>query len=61
MKKTFPLKAEGKNPERLLEATKHEIRKYIKRERRYVRHVVKVEDVDSGLLYMRETRDILSL
>ena len=34
MKKTFPLKAEGKNPERLLEATKHEIRKYIKRERR---------------------------
>ena len=34
MKKTFPLTAEGKNPERLLEATKHEIRKYIKRERR---------------------------
>ena len=34
MKKTFPLKAEGKNPERMLEATKHEIRKYIKRERR---------------------------
>ena len=36
MKKTFPLAAEGKNPERLLEATKHEIRKYIKRERRRV-------------------------
>jgi hypothetical protein len=34
MKKTFPLQAEGKNSERLLEATKHEIRKYIKRERR---------------------------
>ena len=34
MKKTCPLKAEGKNPERMLEATKHEIRKYIKRERR---------------------------
>jgi hypothetical protein len=34
MKKTFPLKFEGKNPERMLEATKHEIRKYIKRERR---------------------------
>ena len=33
MKKTFPLKAEGKNPERMLEATKHEIRKYVKRER----------------------------
>lgn len=34
MKKTFPLHVEGKHPERLLEATKHEIRKYIKRERR---------------------------
>jgi hypothetical protein len=34
MKKTFPLQFEGKNPERMLEATKHEIRKYIKRERR---------------------------
>lgn len=34
MKKTFPLKLEGKSPERMLEATKHEIRKYIKRERR---------------------------
>jgi hypothetical protein len=34
MKKTFSLRVEGKNPERLLEATKHEIRKYIKRERR---------------------------
>lgn len=36
MKKTFPLALEGKHPERLLEATKHEIRKYIKRERRRV-------------------------
>ena len=34
MKKTFPLAVEGKNPARLLEATKHEIRKYVKRERR---------------------------
>ena len=34
MKKTFPLQVEGKHPERLLEATKHEIRKYIQRERR---------------------------
>ena len=37
MKKTFQLAVEGKNPERLLEATKHEIRKYIKRERRRAR------------------------
>ncbi len=34
MKKTFPLTAEGKHPDRLLEAIKHEIRKYFKRERR---------------------------
>ncbi len=33
MKKTFPLNVEGKHPERLLEAIKHEIRKYLKRER----------------------------
>ncbi len=34
MRKTFPLTAEGKNPERVVDAVKHEIRKYIKRERR---------------------------
>jgi hypothetical protein len=34
MKKTFNLKVEGKNPDRVLEATKHEIRQYAKRERR---------------------------
>ena len=34
--------------------------KYIKRDRRYVRHEVKVTDVQTGTLYMRETRDILS-
>ena len=34
MKKTFQLAAVGKNPERLLDAIKHEIRKYVKRERR---------------------------
>ncbi len=34
MKKTFQLHVEGKHPERLLEAIKHEIRKYLKRERR---------------------------
>jgi hypothetical protein len=33
MKKTFPLAVEGKNPDRLLDATKHEVRKYLKRER----------------------------
>lgn len=36
MKKTFQLNIEGKNRDRVLEAVKHEIRKYIKRERRRV-------------------------
>jgi hypothetical protein len=34
MKKTFALAIEGKNPDRILEAVKHEIRKYLRRERR---------------------------
>jgi hypothetical protein len=33
MKKNFPLQVEGKNSDRVLEAVKHEIRKYFKRER----------------------------
>lgn len=34
MKKTFKLNIEGKNRDRVLEAIKHEIRKYVKRQRR---------------------------
>jgi acyl dehydratase len=34
--------------------------KFIRRERRYVRHEVTVTDVDTGTCYFRETRDILS-
>ena len=34
VKKTFNLNIEGKNRDRVLEATKHEIRKYVKRQRR---------------------------
>ena len=34
MKKTFLLNIEGKHPDRVLEAVKHEIRKYVKRQRR---------------------------
>lgn len=34
MKKIFKLKNENKNPDRLLEAIKYEIKKYIKREKR---------------------------
>jgi hypothetical protein len=36
MKKTFKLHSEGKNSDRILEAIKNEIRKYLKRERRKV-------------------------
>lgn len=34
MKKTFKLEIEGRHRDRVLEATKHEIRKYVKRQRR---------------------------
>ena len=34
MRKIFQLHVEGKNPDRVLDAVKYEIRKYIKRERR---------------------------
>lgn len=33
MKKTYKLSVEGKNRDRLLDAAKHDIRKYVKRER----------------------------
>ena len=33
MKKNFPLQAPNKHPDRVLDGVKHEIRKYIKRER----------------------------
>lgn len=34
MKKTFKIQVENKNPDRVIEAIKHEVRKYIKREQR---------------------------
>ncbi|WPB58576.1 DUF6172 family protein [Xylophilus sp. GOD-11R] len=34
MKKTYSLAVEGKNRDRLLDAVKHDIRRYLKRERR---------------------------
>jgi hypothetical protein len=33
MKKTFPLQREGRHPDRVLDALKHELRKYMARER----------------------------
>jgi len=34
MKKTFPLQIEGRHPDRVLDALKHELHKYVRRERR---------------------------
>lgn len=34
MRKTYPLHIEGKHPDRVLDAVKHDIRKYVKRQRR---------------------------
>ena len=34
--------------------------KFVKRERRYVRHEITVEDAATGKLFLRETRDIMS-
>lgn len=34
MRKTYPLTAEVRHPDRVLDAVKHDIRKYLKRERR---------------------------
>jgi hypothetical protein len=34
VRKTYPLNIEGKNRDRVLDATKHDIRKYVKRQRR---------------------------
>ena len=34
MRKIFPLQIEGRHPDRVIEAVRHEIRKYLKRERR---------------------------
>ncbi len=33
MRKTYALAVEGKNPDRVLEAVKHDLRRYLKRER----------------------------
>ena len=34
MRKTYPLQTEGRHPDRVLDAVKHDVRKYLKRERR---------------------------
>ena len=39
----------------------HAIDKFEKRGRRYVRHEIRVTDVESGTAYLREIRDIMSM
>ncbi len=34
MRKTYPLHIDGRHPDRVLDAVKHDVRKYLKRERR---------------------------
>jgi hypothetical protein len=34
MRKTYPLHIDGRHPDRVLDAIKHDVRKYLKRERR---------------------------
>ena len=34
MRKNFPLQIDGRHPDRVLDSVKHEVRKYLKRERR---------------------------
>jgi hypothetical protein len=34
MRKTYPLHLDGRHPDRVLDAVKHDVRKYLKRERR---------------------------
>ena len=34
MRKTYPLQVAGRHPDRVLDAIKHDVRKYLKRERR---------------------------
>ena len=44
-----------------IQADGGDVDKFVKRERRYVRHEVHVTDAVDGKLYFREVRDILSL
>lgn len=41
--------------------TSKAVDKFIKRDRRYLRHEVEIIDTANGQLYLRETRDIMSL
>ena len=62
MKKNFPLQIEGKNPDRVLEAVKHEIRKYFKRERnRALPKGVDFWDFDCKVGLTAETAEVVKV
>jgi hypothetical protein len=62
MKKNFPLQIEGKNPDRVLEAVKHEIRKYFKRERnRALPKDVDFWDFDCKVGFTAETAGVVKV
>lgn len=62
MKKNFTLLIEGKNPDRELEAIKHEIRKYFKRERnRALPKEVDFWDFDCRVGLTAETAEVVKV
>ena len=62
MKKNFPLQIEGKNPDRVLEAVTHEIRKYFKRERnRALPKEVDFWDFDCKVGLSAESADVVKV
>ena len=62
MKKTFQLQIEGKHPDRLLDAIKHEIRKDLKRERRRdLPEGVDFWDFDCKFGLTEDTADVVHL
>jgi hypothetical protein len=62
MRKTFALTQEGRHRDRVLEAVKHEIRKYLKRERRRdLPEGVDFLDFDCRCGATKETAEVLHL
>lgn len=62
MRKIFPLTQEGRHRDRVLEAVKHEIRKYLKRERRReLPEGVDFLDFDCRIGASKETAEVVHL
>jgi hypothetical protein len=60
MRKTYPLRPEGKHPDRVLDAVKHDIRRYLKRQRRVpLPEGVDFWDFDCRLGAKQESAEVL--